>query len=57
MTYDSNGLLLEVKNNDSIKTTVTRNSRGEIESITDEENRTVTIGRDIMGRVIKETSP
>jgi RHS repeat-associated protein len=57
MTYDSNGLLLEVKNNDGTKTTVTRNSRGEIESITDEENRTVTIGRDIMGRVIKETSP
>ncbi|MCK4942986.1 MAG: hypothetical protein KAS65_05380, partial [Candidatus Aminicenantes bacterium] len=57
MTYNDEGLIMEMINNDDTKTVVTRNSQGEITSITDEENRTITIDRDIMGRVIKKSSP
>jgi hypothetical protein len=41
----------------SKKAPLTIEIRVEIEIKTNEKNRTVTIGRDIMGRVIKETSP
>lgn len=57
MVYDGKGLLQTFKKNDGTEITVSRNDRGEIISITDEEDRTVTIERDILGRVTKETSP
>jgi RHS repeat-associated protein len=52
-----NGLLYEVINNDGSKTLIGRNARGEVQTVTDEENRIVTLERDIMGRLTKETSP
>ncbi|MCP5046033.1 MAG: RHS repeat protein, partial [bacterium] len=57
LMYNEKSLLIEIVKNDGTKTVLTRNSRGEVKSITDAENRTFNVERDIMGRVVKETAP
>lgn len=43
MIYNDKGLVTEVINNDNTRMIIGRNNRGEITSITDEENRAVII--------------
>jgi RHS repeat-associated protein len=57
MTYNAQGLVTEVKNNDGTKTIMERDNRGDVIAMVDEMNRRVELTRDIMGRVLQEKSP